>query len=159
MSKLKISKKTAIKLHPEAPEWFQKVLTETFGEETFKPRSWRDIKTFDDACKAKGTTEAEFNANFEGLGLSIDTIAYEKVKIIVAAINEEWVPDWSDEDQYKYYPAFVLASGSGFSGRDYAYRCSSSSVGSRLCFESKEKCLYAAEQFSDIYEDFFIINN
>lgn len=156
MSKLKISKETAIKLHPEAPNWFKKVLDESFGEDTFKPRDWHDIKTFEDACEALGITNESHTPIFDE-DEAPDEIAYKKLKVIVAAINQGWQPDWSNSDQYKYYPYFNLSSGSGFSGRGCDFGYSYSSVGSRLCFESKEKCLYAAEQFKSIYKDFFII--
>lgn len=159
MAKLKINQETAINLFPEAPGWFQKILNESFGEETFKPLDWHDIKTFEDACKVIGTTEQEFNEKFKATGLGIDTIAYEKLKIIVATINRGWMPDWTNSNQCKYYPYFTLSSGSGFSGRGCVFSYSSSHVGSRLCFESREKCLYAANQFTDIYKDFFTINN
>lgn len=152
MTKLKISKNTAIKLYPEAPEWFRKVLNETFGENAFKPREWKDIKTFEDACEVLGISAPIFNEDE-----AADEIAYKKLKVIVAAINQGWVPDWINSGQYKYYPWFNLSSGSGFSGLVYASYCSNSGVGSRLCFESREKCLYAAEQFKAIYEDFFTI--
>ena len=156
MKQLKISKKTAVKLHPEAPEWFREVLNETFGENTFKPRDWKDIKTFEDACDALGISTNSHTPIFDE-DEAADEIAYKKLKVIVAAINQGWVPDWTNSDQYKYYPWFNLSSGSGFSVHGYGDDFSYSSVGSRLCFESKEKCLYAAEQFKDIYEDFFII--
>ena len=51
----------------------------------------------------------------------------------------------------------VLSSGFGFSGSVYDYDFTGASVGSRLCFESKEKADYAANQFLKIYEDFLTI--
>ena len=156
MKKVKISKGTAIKLYPDVPAWFQDELIIMFGADAFKPRDWKDIKTFEDACEALGITTNSHTPIFDE-DEAPDEIAYKKLKVIVAAINQGWVPDWTNSNQYKYYPYFNLSSGSGFSGHDYDDRYSYSHVGSRLCFESREKCLYAAEQFKDIYEDFFII--
>ena len=154
---LTLKKSTAKKLYPEAPEWFQKVLTETFGADYFKKIELTDIKTFADACEECGTTEEEFNELFGHIGLSDDTIAYEKMKIIVKAINQGWTPDWSNSDQYKYWPYFNLSSGFGFSGSDYDCDGTDAGVGSRLCFETREKSNYAAQQFIDIYEQFLTI--
>ena len=154
---LTLKKNTAKQLYPEAPAWFQKVLTETFGADYFKKREFTDIKTFADACEECGTTEEEFNERFANLGLDADTINYEKVKIVVKAINQGWTPDWSNSDQYKYWPYFNLSSGFGFSDSTYLCAYSTTNVGSRLCFETREKSNYAAQQFIDIYEQFLTI--
>jgi len=157
MMELTLKKTTAKKLFPESPVWFQKVLIETFGENYFKKRDYTDIKTFADACEECGTTEEEFNERFASLGLDADTINYEKAKIVVKAINQGWTPDWSNSNQYKYWPYFNLSSGFGFSDSVYDFGNASTTVGSRLCFETKEKCTYAAKQFIDIYEQFLTI--
>ena len=155
MEKLKISKETAMKLYPESPQWFQEILTETFGSETFAPKEYTDIKTFDDACRACGTTEEEFNKRMKDLGLSCDTLHYEKAKMVVAAVNQDWTPDWNNTNQRKYWPYFNLSSGFGFSGASFVFGRSASTVGSRLCYETEGKCKYAATQFLNIYKDFF----
>lgn len=154
---LTLKKNTAKQLYPEAPAWFQKVLTETFGEDYFKKRDYTDIKTFADACEECGTIEEEFNERFANLGLDADTINYEKAKIVVKAINQGWTPDWSNSYQYKYWPYFKLSSGFSFSNADSYYVFTVTNVGSRLCFESEAKCTYAAKQFIDIYEQFLTI--
>ena len=157
---LKINKQTALKLYPEAPGWFREVLNEKFGSGLFRKMEYTDIKTFDDACKVLGTTEEEFNEKFAKLGLELDTLSYEKLKIIVGAINKlnnSWQPDWDNSSQNKYYPLFNLSSGSGFSDYDYASDSSYSDVGSRLCFGRCEECNYAANQFKSIYRDFLTI--
>jgi hypothetical protein len=77
--------------------------------------------------------------------------------IIYKAINNEWKPDWSNWDQYKYYPLFeVLSSGFGFSVSGYVYGDSGSAVGSRLCTDTWEKALYIAEQFKAEYQEYFL---
>ena len=154
---LTITEKTAKELYPETPNWFQKILKETFGKKCFEKRKFDEIKTFDDACRECSMTELDFNENFGNKGLSIDTIAYEKLKIIIRAINQNWQPNWNDENQKKWWPYFNLSSGFGFSGSVYDYDFTGASVGSRLCFESKEKADYAANQFLKIYEDFLTI--
>jgi len=154
---LKIDKVTAKKLYPNVPEWYQKEMVTEFGEEFFKEEGYESIKTFDDACRAIGTTEKEFNEKFSTLGLDIDTFNYEKIKVVAKSINNGWVPDWSNRNQYKYYPWFeVLSSGFGFSSTTYDYTAASTTVGSRLCFESSEQAKYAGTQFTAEYKQFLL---
>jgi hypothetical protein len=122
---------------------------------TFK--SFKDIKSFSDACESIGTSEEEFNRKYLELGLDPDTINYERLKIIAKAINFGWTPDWSNTNQAKWFPWFeVRPSGSGFSLSRSGYICVRTYVGSRLCFESEEKCKYAASQFGDIYNAYLL---
>lgn len=153
---LKIEEKTAKKLYPEAPDWFQDQLIDAFGKECFTKKDFTSIKTFNDACIALGASEEEFNRGFEKIKLSSDTINYEKLKIIVKAINQGWTPDWNDTNQAKWFPYFKVSSGFAFSVWHYNYTTSLTSVGSRLCFESEEKSNYAAKQFTDIYKHFLL---
>lgn len=153
---LKLDKKTAKELYPESPEWFQKVLTGTFGPDCFRKKTFEDIKTFEDACEELGITNDSCRPIFDE-DEDPDEIAYKKLKVIVAAINQGWTPDWSNSNQYKYWPYFKLSSGFGFSISDFVYDGTITCVGSRLCFETKEKCTYAAQKFIDIYEQFLTI--
>ena len=154
---LTIKKETAQKIYPKSSDWFKEVLVETFGEKTFKPKNFRDIKTFNDVCLENGTTEQFFNEQFNNLGLDIDTINYEKMKLVVKTINQGWVPDWSNTNQRKWYPWFDISpSGAGFSDSGYRYAAAHTGVGSRLCFETEEKCKYAANQFIEIYYKYLL---
>lgn len=114
---------------------------------------FRTIKSFDDACKKVGI-------NPESLPL-LEELAEEfrkpilasyKLMVIFKAINDGWTPDWSDDDQRKYFPWFeVSPSGSDFSGSFCGYICAITIVGSRLLTDSSEKALYMANQFQDLY--------
>ncbi len=119
---------------------------------------FRTIKTFENAC-------AQLNidpANVPDLSMIPEEfrkplIAAYKLMIIYQAINNGWKPDWSDDDQYKWFPWFgVLSSGSGFSHSFSHYYCTHSYVGSRLCTDSSEKAEYIAEQFEAEYVDYFL---
>jgi hypothetical protein len=150
---LTLQKSTAKKLYPVTPDWFQKILEENFGKELFRKRSFEDIKTFEDACDELGIDpETVIHKNDTS-----DEAAYKKLKIIIKAINQGWVPDWDNKSQCKYWPWFNLSSGSGFSNSSSHYGYSYASVGSRLCFESEAKSNYTAKQFSDLYKQFLTI--
>jgi hypothetical protein len=122
---------------------------------TFK--SFKDIKSFSDACESIGTSEEEFNRKYLELGLDPDTINYERLKIIAKAINFGWTPDWSNTNQAKWFPWFeVRPSGSGFSSSYSSYYYDTTYVGSRLCTESREKAKHVAMQFEALYEEYLL---
>ena len=150
---LQLKKETAKRLFPESPEWFRNVLTETFGEECFKKREFTDIKTFEDACDELGINPSIIiNSNDQP-----DEVAYKKLKVIIKAINGGWTPDWSNDNQKKWWPWFNLSSGFGFFDSFYLYTLSNTRVGSRLCFESEAKSTYTAKQFINLYEELLTI--
>lgn len=115
------------------------------------------IKSFEDACTFLGLNPIEvlppdtmYNAKY--------LIACAMLAIITKALNEGWEPDWDNSNEYKYYPWFDMrSSGGGFSFVGYGSDYVVSSVGSRLCFKSRELARYAATQFLDIYKDFMLI--
>ena len=64
------------------------------------------IKTFDDACReVTGKSEEEWLAENETKNMDKDVLAYLKMRIIVAALNEGWKPTFK-EDEYRYYPYY-----------------------------------------------------
>lgn len=119
------------------------------------------IKTFEDACKALNLNSESVIPDFSIFPESHQKAmsAHAKLIIITEALNEGWRPDWSDSDQWKYYPWFDMeasASG-GFSCVDYGHFWAISNVGSRLCFKSADLAKYAGTQFKDLYEEYFVI--
>jgi hypothetical protein len=147
---LKIEKETAKKIYDSVPEFFKEQLESEFGKETFRKRVFTDIKTFGDACEALGIDPASVVSTND----AADEAAYKKLKVVIKAINQNWIPDWSNTSQRKWWPWFVLSSGFGFSGSDCNCADSNAYVGSRLCFESEEKSDYCAKQFIDLWEAF-----
>lgn len=148
------------------------------------------VKTFEDAMAVLGENHPlviqykEIYDNFleEGGDGVKDIVAYIKLRIIVAALNEGWQPTFSD-DEYRYYPWFVFYtkeeldamdeeersrvlgrsySGAGASaGVACSYTSNASSFsntnyGGRLCFKNRELAEYAGQQFLAIYADFHI---
>lgn len=123
-----------------------------------KPKDIKErIKTFADVLNHFGIDETYFNEQNEDL--ESDEVAYRKVKLIVKALNEGWTPDWSDSDQYKYFPWFNMgsSSGAGFSCGVCGGWSAYSGVGSRLCFKNRDLAKYAGQQFESIYKEFMTI--
>lgn len=151
---LNIEEQTAKKLYDESPDWFQEQLIKAFGAECFEKKDYENIRSFEDACDKLGILPGDV---FHPLDTP-DEVAYKKLKVISKAVNDGWIPDWSNSDQYKYYPWFeVLPSGLGFSDADYYYSLTITYVGSRLCFETREKAEFVGTQFIDLYEDFLLL--
>lgn len=165
-----------------------KVLEALFGKEMFRPKNIMErIKTFEDALNELGdkhplVLQYRFNFNNEG-GWTDDMYAQEfeaylKLRIITAALNEGWTPQFT-EDEYRYYPWFWLytkeeiakmdkeerkkvvlfggyANNGAYAGFAYANAsnapsAASANVGSRLCFKSSALAEYAGKQFAEIY--------
>ncbi|MGE9312847.1 hypothetical protein ACLOAU_14460 [Niabella sp. CJ426] len=115
------------------------------------------IKTFEDACKELGIDKIQMELIGLDSGDSESVESYIKLIIIAKALNEGWMPDWSDSNQYKYFPWFEHKSGFGLSYDGCDYWHASTSVGSRLCFKSSELAEYAGKQFGDIYNNYLSI--
>jgi hypothetical protein len=114
------------------------------------------IKSFEDACEKLGMDPTKL-PDVSGIPEEFvkPIIANYKLHIVYKAINNGWKPDWSNWNQYKYFPWYrVLSSGFGFSHADYHCDYSFTCVGSRLCTGSSVKAMYIAEQFKDLYKDY-----
>jgi hypothetical protein len=80
-------------------------------------------------------------------------VTFHRLQVIAKALNEGWTPDWSDDDQEKYYPWFVFRGGR-FVFDDVYYCYATSNLGSRLCFRTRELADYAGRQFEELYNQF-----
>lgn len=115
--------------------------------------SYKDIKTFDDACAAVGLDPIAFHESRKNL--ADDTYAYEQLKVISKALNGGNHMNYNDTDEYKYFPFFTaLGSSVGFSRYDYYYAYSHSFVGSRIAYKSRDIAIYAGNQFLGIYDKY-----
>lgn len=143
------------------------------------------IKTFADACRELGS-DHPFVKAYDGYLSHIhqhnmndyDLVSYLQLRIITAALNEGWEPQfikgerrwyfWYDlitKEQYDKLSAEdksrVVGRGGSFapyglvySGAVDASSYSSTSFGSRLAFKSEKLAAYAGRQFAEIYADF-----
>lgn len=117
------------------------------------------VKTYADACAVLGIEPINEEV-FTKLGFTKDEIAYRKLKTVVEALNEGWRPDWTNSNEYKYWPWFVYnqqSAGFAYAYASYAVARTSTTIGSRLCFKTRELAAYAGRQFEDLYNDFFLI--
>lgn len=172
------SKKIEIEVpNGKKPEWVNGVLT--LVDE--KPQNVMErVKTFKDACNELGIEHDKWVQDKKDLGLEADVIAYLKLRIIAAALNEGWKPQFTT-DEYRYFPWFCLYTQSeidemseedksrvvfrsyfsafAYGGVAYAVTVYVSSyavtlIGSRLAFKTRELAEYAGRQFVEIWADY-----
>ena len=120
---------------------------------------YKKIKTFEDACTAKGisATLPDVSAFPEKHRKAI--LAFFMLTIVVEALNDGWEPNWNDEYEYKYYPWFDMrsAAGSGFSASLCGRVGTITTVGSRLCFKTREHAQHTAKHFEALYKDYLLM--
>lgn len=85
-------------------------------------------------------------------------IALNELFTIAQAWNkeDEFEPDFSNSNQYKYFPWFVYDNGAA--GFVYAHTSNAATIayaniGSRLCFKTPERARQFGEQFIDLWND------
>ena len=150
------------------------------------------VKTFEDACRELGADHS-FVLAYQNTNLrdpevaeeNRDILAYMKLRIIAAALNEGWNPQFT-EDEERWYPWFTLwteeelseksdewkadrhiistgdysrdwAAGFAFSTSFDAPSGSGAVFDSRLCFKSEALATYCGKQFISLWADFNMI--
>ena len=187
---MSVKRENLLNAYKNASDEQKTFLENLFGSETFKPKDIRErIKTFADALYELGNDNplvlAYQNTNLRDTDVAPDNkdlIAYLKIRIIVAALNEGWEPQFIPGER-RWAPYFVLytkeeidemdeetkarvvfrsgSSANANGGVSYAYASYDSAyvyayIGSRLAFKSEELAEYAGTQFIDIFADFML---
>lgn len=147
------------------------------------------IKTFEDACRELGDKHPlvlQYNNNcneegcWNGNAATSDFAAYLKLRIICAALNEGWRPNFNG-CEYRYFPWFRLYTkkayeeldeagrkacravdrpcGGALGGAAYAGEVDTSSsmsaaAGCRLALKTKDLAEYCGRQFLGIWADY-----
>lgn len=116
------------------------------------------IKTFEDACAELGENHQYVRAYREWMRIVYaeceDITAYMKLRVIVVALNEGWVPQFTEGERRWYVWYGNSHGGLVYANALYAGSLSHSNYGARLAFKSKELAEYAGKQFIDIYKEF-----
>lgn len=186
-----ISKQDLLKAYRLAEPSQKEFLKQLFGADTFAINFnvMERVKTFQDAVNELGDDNplvqqfvcvCNIAFNSSGVKLDADIIAYLKLRIIAAALNEGWEPQFT-KGEWRYYPFFYVltkeeydklsaegkrrvvgrahynASSSGglvysYAGNAFSYSLTNDGV--RLAFKTRELAEYAAKQFLNIWVDF-----
>lgn len=117
------------------------------------------IKTFEDALGIVGIEDEDdyILLNYTGKNVGIlAQVASLKLSIVAKALNEGWKPNWSNSNEYKYFPWFKqVGSGSGWVYDYDGFWLASSTIGSRLTFKTSNLAEYAGTQFIGLYNQMF----
>ena len=180
-------KETILAIFPE--------LKEEAAQKADKRPVTERIKTFEDACRELGEEHPLIQAYRQILEIAtcedymketfgVDMVAYLKLRIICAALNEGWEPKFT-EDEWRYYPWFYLYTlqelddmdddekqerhmidtgdyeteycGFGYAASNGVPSNASALVGSRLCLKNSELATYCGKQFISIWADFNLV--
>ena len=165
-------------------------MCKVFGKDVLKkPVDVRErVRTFEDACRELGEEHQfvkAFRSIYTGTDSDIaDVVAYHKLRIVCAALNEGWEPRFH-RNETRYYPWFWLytkekldemsaddskelnmTSTDGYQTEYAGFACAYSTdtpsssfapVGSLLCLKSDALAEYCGRQFTDIWADFLLI--
>lgn len=112
---VQIQKSNLVAAYRQANEETKKLLDNLFGKAATDSRPVTErIKTIDDACRELGNEHPlvqQYRCWMQEApvydGSECDLIAYLKLRIITAALNEGWRPQFT-EDETRYYPWFWL---------------------------------------------------
>ena len=123
------------------------------------------VKTYADACAVLGIKETLPDVGGLRPKDRPSVTAYYKLIVIAQALNEGWEPDWTNEDQEKWFPWFYFdreknkTAGFAFAYTSHAPTTTDAGIGSRLCFKTEALCAYAARQFEPLYEAWILYPN
>lgn len=176
-----ISKDFLLNAYRKAEPSQQEFLKKLFGPDKFAIsfNVMDRIKTFQDAVDELGNDNKlvqQYNQIYSEFGdmMDNDIIAYLKLRIITAALNEGWEPQYTI-GECRYYPYFYVIHDTTDEGMArtvarshknaladmlvYANAYNGSAVANtsncmRLTFKTKELAEYAGKQFLNIWADF-----
>lgn len=188
MDNVEIKKSNLEAAYKQADDNTKKLLATLFGDAVTakddRPVTER-IKTFEDAMAALDSNHP-FVCDFRAFcaqsdDISPDMLANLKLRIICAALNEGWEPEFTEEET-RYYPWFWLYTqaelddmgdrekqerrmidtadyvtayagfGSAYSNDAPSY--TAAHFGSRLCLRSSDLAVYCGKQFIKLWADF-----
>ena len=185
--KISIQKENVLNAYKHASEEQKALLENMFGKDMFKPKNIMErVKTFEDAIAILGENHTlvkeYFGVVYNNIVITKNLIAYLKLRIICAALNEGWKQKF-DRDECRYYPWFYIYTKEEYEeldedekkefhfysrSHDDMYEsgtvvCSYKGVwqmlsgtfsSSRLAFKTKELAKYCGKQFIDIWADY-----
>ena len=152
-------------------------------EEVKKQMEWAEIpvtkriKTFDDAVDELGSEHPlvrQYMAANGNEAFTRNTIAYMRLLIIAAALNEGWFPDLQRKEK-RWYPYYKIYTGDEtddifpdatylfgaccgivYVASYFAWSLADSALSASLAVKSKDISDYFGNQFIDIWEEYLL---
>lgn len=188
MEAIQFNKETLVAVYGNCNAVGRKAIKEQLGERLSEILPVTDrVKTFNDAVEELGEEHEAVKA-YRAVEWYLrdqmsDIKAYLQLRIITAALNEGWEPQFV-KGEYRWYGWYDLISkedyealsdeekgrcvgrsyhnANAYGGLVFSFACYASSLSysvysSRLAFKSEKLAEYAAKQFIEIYADFCFI--
>ena len=130
-------------------------------------KKFTDIKTVEDAYKVLGIDRHIALPDYSKMPEKhhVAFTAHADLVIVIEALNfiennnETWQPNWSNYDERKYYPWFEYDEDLKRLVFHYVTGWfTTTRASSRLCFKSRDLAEYAAKQFEDLYNRYYLLN-
>lgn len=196
--KMEIKKENVVNAYMAGDNSVKEMLRAMFPDIEFEADSRAEnrpiterVKTFEDACRELGKDNALvlhyrilIKENEEKDISMTDIVAYLKLRIICAALNEGWEPQFT-EDEWRWYPWFFMwtsgeldekdnewkedkhlmstgdfhtkFAGFAFAHMNHAPSYSPTYICSRLCLKNEVLAEYCGKQFIELWADFYLI--
>lgn len=151
-----LKKSELLQMHSESTDKGKATLEKLYGKTLFHPPKPEDkIKSLADVLRiTKPDKETMAFINYKGKNRKIiGAKNFVLAELIAEAYNEGWVPDWTNSNEYKWFPYFDGRKGFGFSLSNYAIWHSYSHAGSRLAFKSEALSNHAGKLFVAVYQE------
>lgn len=157
MALIELTEEQAKKLYAYVDDDVRKLLEDACGKKVLTDVRDR-VKTYEDACVELGRHPYNEDALMK-LGLTRNDIAYQKMVVIVEALNEGWKPDVCDSNVCRWYPWFK-PNGSPSSFAFYDSYCDRevalAGSGSRLALKDEELAEYCGVQFIELWKEIIL---
>ena len=128
------------------------IINKTFIDKGLKIVDYTDIKSFNDVCDKLGLLESDIIKSDYNKKLT----AYIKLTTIIKALNGDWIPDFNNYNQYKYFNWFKINETGEFvfdvTGWDYGDML----IPSALYLKSYELAKYVAIIAEKEYKEFYL---
>ncbi len=114
---------------------------------------FKEIKDYGDVCWALGVEVLTINDfNFLPKEQRLKTLSFHKIQNICTLFNEDWILNWDDSKQQKWFPYHQKqASGWVFDASYYRYDFSVAAAGFYKDEKTSDHC---GKLFLDVYNDF-----
>lgn len=153
---LQINRQKALDAYRGADASGKLILETLLGKDALTKKITELVTNMEEVCQVTGR---DYNSFLKDLNsLEPHVAGYLEICAIAEALNEGWVPDYSNPNQYKYYPWYKYqkgSSGRGLSFDAHGYDRSSTFVGPRLVFKSADLVHYAVTTFPNSFDKYF----
>lgn len=152
--KLELSLDKALDAYSKASCEQKKLLEDLYGKDIFCKKIQDRVKSFEDALHVLGLQSNDvLPYSCPSSIYKIQQNAFAKLQTIARALNEGWIPDWSNKHQPKWRCWFDM---SPFAFSDASYYRDGTSSASCLCLKNEELAIYFGKQFECIHKEYMI---